>query len=335
MKAIVQTAYGAPDQVLELREIAEPAAGGGEVLVKVHAASMHPDVWHVVRGVPYVLRLMGAGVRKPKVRVPGTDLAGRVESVGVDAKKFRPGDEVYGEVVRINQWRNAGTYAGYAAVSEDRLWPKPASISFEQAAATPTSASIALRGLRDEARLRAGQRVLINGAGGGVGTFAVQIAKAIGADVTGVDSSAKLEMLREIGADRVIDYTEQDFTRNRERYDLVFDVAGRPWADVKRALRPDGTYVRIGHDHFGSSAGPLLGNLGRFAGLLLLAPFDRRLTGLRGARATEDPMAAVHELVQAGSITPVVGRTFPLEEAVAAIHALQAEQVPGKIVLTV
>jgi NADPH:quinone reductase-like Zn-dependent oxidoreductase len=334
MKAIVQTAYGDPDEVLELREITEPTAGSGEVLVKVHAASVHPDVWHVVRGVPSVLRLMGAGVREPKVLVPGTDLAGRVESVGAGAKRFRPGDEVYGEIVSVNQWRNAATYAEYVAVSEDRLWPKPSNITFEQAAAVPTSASIAVRGLRDEARLRAGQRVLINGAGGGVGTFAVQIAKAIGADVTGVDSRAKLEMLREIGADRVIDYAEQDFTRSGERYDLVFDIAGRSWSDVKRALRPDGTYVLIGHDHFGS-AGRRLGSLGRFAGLLLLAPFDRRLTGLRGARPSEDPMAVVHRLVEAGSITPVVGRTFPLEEAVAAIHALEAEQVPGKIVLAV
>jgi NADPH:quinone reductase-like Zn-dependent oxidoreductase len=334
MKAIVQTAYGPPDEVLELSEIAEPKVGSGEVLVKVHAASVHPDVWHAVRGVPYVLRAMGAGLREPKVRVPGTDLAGRVVSIGPSVSRFRPGDDVYGEIV-ANQWRNAGAFAEYASVSEDRLWPKPASITFEQAAAIPTSASIALRSLRDEARLRSGQRVLINGAGGGVGAFAVQIAKALGAEVTGVDNRGKLDMLRELGADHVIDYAERDFTRGGERYDLVFDIAGRPWSDVKRALLPDGTYVLIGHDHFGRSVGRWFGSLGRFVGLLVRSPFDRRLTGLRGAKATEDPMIAVHRLVEAGSITPVVGRTFPLEEAVAAIHALEAEQVPGKIVLTV
>lgn len=185
MKAIVQTAYGPPDEVLELREIDRPVVGDGEVLVQVHAASVHPDVLHAVRGVPYVLRIMGAGLRKPKTRVPGTDVAGRVEAVGTNVTRFRPGDEVFGEIVKGNQWRNGGAYAEYAAASEDALALKrpPPNITLEHAAAAPSSALIALRGLRGEGRIQPGQNVLINGAGGGVGTFAVQLAKAYGASV--------------------------------------------------------------------------------------------------------------------------------------------------------
>ena len=209
MKAIIQTAYGPPDEVLELRDIDKPVIGDDEVLVRVRAASLHPDVWHTVRGVPYVLRIMGAGLREPKNRVPGTDVAGHVEVVGTNVTRFRPGVEVFGEIVKGNQWRNGGAYAEYAAAPEAALGLKPANITFVQAAAVPTSALIAHRALLGEGRIRPGQNVVINGAGGGVGTFAVQIAKAYGADVTAVDSAEKLDMLRSIGADRVIDYTRE------------------------------------------------------------------------------------------------------------------------------
>src|SRR5215211_6454938 len=244
MKAIVQVKYGPPADVLQLGDVDEPAIKDDEVLVRVHAASVHPDVWHVVRGLPYVLRLTGAGPLRPKKRIPGTDMAGRVEAVGMQVTRFGPGDEVFGESVRGYQWQNGGAYAEYASVPEEALAPKPANVTFEQAASVPTSGLIALHNLPNEGLLQAGQSVLINGAGGGVGTLAVQIAKAYGASVTGVDSAGKLEMVRSLGADRVIDYAREDFTRSAERYDLIFDIPGnRPFAECRRALAPEGKYV--------------------------------------------------------------------------------------------
>ncbi len=335
MRAVVQDAYGSPD-ALALREIPVPTAGDGEVLVRVRAASLHPDVWHVVTGRPYVLRIMGSGLRRPKNRVPGTDLAGVVESVGAGVTGFGPGDEVFGEIVRVNQWRNAGAYAEFAAVSESLLEPKPAGVTFEEAAAVPTSALIALRRLRDEGRVQAGQTVLVNGAGGGVGVFAVQIAKALGATVTAVDSTEKLEMLRSIGAERVIDYTEDDFARSGDRWDIVFDVAGNhPWSVVKRAITEDGTYVLIGHDHFGVG-GTWFGSLGRFAGQLVLSPFVRQLPGLRGVKGERpEDLATVAELIDTGRVRPVVGRTFPLSEVREAIRSMSEGHTLGKIVITI
>src|SRR5687768_8027311 len=254
MKAIVQQEYGSPDEVLELQDIDKPAVKDDEVLVRVHAASVHPDVWHVVRGVPYVLRIMGAGLIKPKNRVPGTDVAGHVESVGRNVKQFQPGSEVFGESVKGHQWHNGGAFAEYVSVPEDALALKPANVTFEQAAAVPTSGFIAIQGIRDQGHVQAGHRVLINGAGGGVGTFAVQLAKAFGADVTGVDSSGKLDMVRSIGADQVIDYMQEDFTQSGKRYDLILDVPGNhSFSALRRALTPKGTYVLIGHDRFGDS----------------------------------------------------------------------------------
>ena len=225
MKAIVQDTYGSPD-VLELRDIDRPVVEDDEVLVRVRAASVHPDVWHVLTGLPYVLRVMGAGLRKPKNPVPGTDLAGVIESVGKNVTRFGPGDEVFGETLKGMQWINGGAYAEYATAPEDALALKPANVTFEQAAAVPTSALIALPSLRAGGEIQAGQRVLVNGAGGGVGAIAVQLAKAFGADVTGVDCTSKLDMVRSIGADQVIDYTQEDFTRRGERYDLIFDIPG-------------------------------------------------------------------------------------------------------------
>ncbi|HUF58409.1 MAG TPA: NAD(P)-dependent alcohol dehydrogenase [Actinomycetota bacterium] len=335
MKAIVQERYGSPD-VLELREIDRPTAGDDEVLVRVRATSVHPDVWHALRGVPYVLRIMGSGSRRPKNAVPGTDLAGSVESVGRNVMRFRPGDEVFGPSIGANLWRNGGTYAEYAAVPEAGLERKPANLTFEQAAAVLTSGQIAVQGIRDEGRVQSGQKVLINGAGGGVGTTAVQLAKAYGADVTAVDSPGKLDMLRSIGANRVLDYTQEDFTRSAERYDLVLDIAGNhPWSDLKRALTPEGIYVLIGHDQYGGSGHRWVGSLGRFFKLMVIAPFVSQLHPFRGAKDPGDRLVVLKELIEAGKITPVIDRTFPLSEVPEAIRYLETGQVQGKVVITV
>lgn len=307
-----------------------------EVLVRVHAASVHADIWHAMRGIPYVLRFMGSGVRRPKHRVPGTDLAGVVELVGANVSRFRPGDEVFGQSLRANLWRNGGAFAEYAAVPELMLEQKPARLTFEQAAAVPTSGSIAVQHIRDEGRTQPGQRVLINGAGGAVGTFAVQLAKAFGAHVTGVDAPGKLGMLRSIGADAVLDYTQEDFTRRDERYDFVLDVAGnRPWSACKRAVEPDGTYVLSGYDQYGRSGHRWFGSLGRFARLAVIAPFVSQLHPFRGAKDPGDRLVVLKELIDAGKVTPVIDRTFPLSEVPEAIRFLETEQVKGKIVITI
>jgi NADPH:quinone reductase-like Zn-dependent oxidoreductase len=335
MKAIVQDRYG-PPEVLELREVDAPAVGDDEVLVRVRAASVHADVWHAVRGVPFVLRIMGSGLRGPRNPVPGTDLAGHVEAVGRNVTRFRPGDEVFGQTVGANLWGNGGTYAEYAAVVEARLEAKPAALSFEQAAVVPTSGPIAVQGLRDEGRLRHGQRVLINGAGGAVGTFAVQLAKAYGADVTAVDSAEKLDRLRSIGADHVVDYAREDFTRSGERYDLILDIPGNHrWADLRRALIPDGTYVLIGHDQYGRAGRRWIGSLGRFAKLAVLSLFTRQLHPFRGARDPGDRLVVMKELIEAGKIVPVIDRAFTLGEAPEAIRYLESGQAFGKVVITV
>ncbi len=280
MKAIVQDKYGSPDAVLELREIDKPVIGDDEVLVRVRAASVHPDVWHVVTGRPYVLRLMGAGVLRPKNPVPGTDVAGLVESVGRDVTRFGPGDEVFGETHTELQWRNGGAFAEYVSVPQDALALKPDNITFEQAASVPTSGFIALLNLRDPSQLRPGQKVLVNGAGGGVGALALQLAKAHGAHVTAVDTTSKLSMLRSLGADQVMDYTREDFTRRGVRYDLIFDVPGNhPFSACKRALEPDGRYVLIGHEQFGASGKRVFGLLPHFFKLMFLSRFGRQLRG--------------------------------------------------------
>ena len=334
MKAIVQNRYGSAD-VLELRELDEPVAGDDQLLVRVRAASVHADVWHVMRGVPYVLRIMGAGVRRPKNLVPGTDLAGRVESVGRKITRFQPGDEVFGQSLVANLWRHGGAFAEYAAVPEARFERKPAGLTFEQAAAVPTSGSLAVQGVRDEGRIQPGQTVLINGAGGAVGSFAVQLAKAYGANVTGVDAAAKLDMLRSIGADRVVDYSREDFTRRGERYDVILDIAGNhPWPEVRRALPPEGTYVLIGHDQYGATGHRWFGSLGRFAKLMLMSPFVRQLHPFRGAKDPGDRLVVLKELIEAGKVTPVIDRTFPLSEVPEAIRYLESGKAVGKVVIT-
>ena len=336
MKAIVQDRYGSPEDVLHLREIDRPTVGDDEVLVRVRAASVHPDVWHVVTGRPYVLRLMGAGLLKPNNPVPGTDVAGVVESVGGEVTRFRPGDEVFGETFTEMQWRNGGAFAEYVAAPQEALALKPGGISFEQAAAVPASGFIALHNLQSGGTIRPGQRVLINGAAGGVGSIALQLSKAYGAHVTGIDSTEKLELVRSLGADNVIDYTREDFTRRDERYDLIFDVASNlSLSACKRVLLPTGTYVLIGHDHFGDGAGRILGSLPRVLKLVALSPFVKQLPGPGvSIPRKKEVMAVLAEFLEAGKLTPVIDRTYPLGEVIEAMRHLQGGRARGKILVS-
>jgi NADPH:quinone reductase-like Zn-dependent oxidoreductase len=336
MKAIVQDSYGSPD-VLKLQEIDKPVVEDDEVLVRVRAASVHPDVWHVLTGLPYVLRMTGTGLRKPKNPVPGTDVAGIVESVGKDVTRFQPGDEVFGETIRGYQWTNGGAYAEYATAPEDALALKPANVTFEQAAAIPTSALIALPSLRAGGEIQAGQKVLVNGAGGGVGTVAVQLAKAFGADVTGVDCTSKLDLVRSVGADQVIDYTQEDFTRRDERYDLIFDIPGNhSLSACRRALKPTGTYVLIGHDNYGKGMRRWVGLLPRMFKLMAMSLFVSQLPDVgRPMPSKQESMALLKELLESGKLTPHIDRTYPLSEVPEAIRYLQEGHAIGKVIITV
>ena len=337
MKAIVQNGYGAPDQVLELRETDKPLPKDDEVLVRVQAASLHPDVWHVVTGLPYVLRIMGAGLRRPKNPIPGIDMAGGVETIGKNVTRFQPGEEVFGETVRGHQWKNGGAFAEYVSVPEGRLESKPGDLSFEQAAAVPTSALIALQGVRHQGRVEVGQKVLVNGAGGGVGSFAVQLAKAYGATVTGVDDAAKLDTMRSIGADRVIDYSREDFTTIGERYDVIVDIPGnRSISDYRSALTPTGTYVLIGHEGFKGSRGRWIGtSIPRILKLTALSPFIRQRINPRIAKEPEEPLAVIKSFLESGRLEPVIDSTYPLGEVPVALHHLETGRVQGKIVITI
>jgi len=270
--------------------------------------------------------------------VPGTDVAGLIESVGKNVTRFQPGDEVFGETMRGLQWVNGGAYAEYATAPEDALAPKPANVTFEQAAAVPTSGLIALPSLRAGGEIQAGQKVLVNGAGGGVGAIAVQLAKAFGANVTGVDSTSKLDMVRSIGADQVIDYTQEDFTRRGERYDLIFDIPGNhSLSDCRRALTPGGTYVLIGHDNYGDGMRRWVGLLPRMFKLMAMSPFVSYLRDIRQAPAPDKKksMALLRELLEAGKLTPFIDRTFPLSEVPEALRYLQEGYAKGKVVITV
>jgi NADPH:quinone reductase-like Zn-dependent oxidoreductase len=335
MRAVVQDSYGSAD-LLRVRDVDTPLVGDDEVLVRVRAASVHPDVWHVVTGRPYVLRLMGSGLRRPKHHVPGTDMAGQVEAVGRNVTRFQRGDEVFGETVTGYQWHNGGAYAEYVSVLQDALASKPGNITFEQAAAVPTSGLIALHNLR-QGRLQPGQRVLVNGAGGGVGAFAVQLAKAQGATVTGVDTTAKLDLIRSLGADHVIDYTQQDFTRADHRYHLIFDVPGnRPFRECRRALTPDGSYVLIGHDGYGDAAGKWLGSLPRALGLVAKSPFMSQLPAINfKLPPKKDSMALLTRHLETGDLTPIVDRTFSLNQVPEALQYLQTGKALGKIVISI
>lgn len=335
MKAIVQDTYGSPDE-LELREVDTPTVGDDEVLVRVRAASVHPDVWHVVSGWPYVLRLMGAGFSKPKNPIPGTDMAGIVESIGKGVTQFRQGDEVFGETIRTHPWANGGAFAEYVSVRQDSLALKPDNVAFEQAASVPTSGFIALQNLRSGRLIRPGQEVLVNGAGGGVGSLALQLAKAYGAHVTGVDSTKKLSMLRSLGADEVIDYTREDFTQRGVRYDLIFDVPGNhPFSACRRALKPDGKYVLIGHEGFGASGKRVFGLLPRFFKLIFRSLFVKQLRLGRSSIPTrKDVMTLLGKHLEAGTITPIIDSTYPLSEAREALRHMIEDAPQGKVIIT-
>ncbi len=332
MRAIVQDRYGSED-VYRVAEIDRPMVGESDVLVRVHAASLHADVWHMMRGLPYILRLMGGGLRRPKNPVPGIDMAGTAEAVGDGVDRFRPGDAVFGQTIKGIQWQNGGAFAEYVAVPEEVLAPKPDGLSFEEAAAVPASALIALENLGS--RARPGRQVLVNGAAGGVGIFAVQLAKAAGAEVTAVDRGDKLDMLRSIGADRVMDYAKEDFTRTGDRYEVIVDIPGNhSVSELRRAMTPDGVYVLIGHDGYGA-AGHLLGSIPRIARLAVLSPFVSQDLFAGNTDRLEDPLGALEQLIDEGKLTPVVDRAYPLAQIGEAMRYLRSGDVKGKIVLTV
>ena len=336
MKAIIQDRYGSAD-VLRLEEIDRPVVGDDDVLVRVRAASVNPDIWHVMHGWPYVLRLMGSGLRRPKKQVPGTDMAGHVEVVGRNVTRFNPGDAVFGETLSGHQWTNGGTFAEYVSVPQDLLALKPDNVSFEQAAAVPTSGLIALQNFRDAGQVKPGQQVLINGAAGGVGAIALQLCKAWGAEVTGVDHPTKLDLVRALGADHVLDFTQEDFTQGRQRYHLIFDIPGNhSFSACRRALTPDGTYVLIGHDQFGESGRRILGGVPKALGLMALARFVSQLPKPNMTMLNKkEAMAVLREFLEAGKLTPIIDRTFPLQEAPEAMRYLQTGHAQGRIIITV
>lgn len=322
MKAVVRDAYGSAD-VLRLGEVAKPVAGEGEVAVRVVAAGVDQGTWHVMAGMPYVMRVAGFGIRTPKNPLLGYDVAGRVEAVGANAGSFRPGDEVFGTC--------RGSFAEYTVARADRLAAKPGNVSFEQAAATPISGYAALQAVRDHGKVKAGQRVLVIGAGGGVGTFAVQIAKADGAEVTGVCGTAKTELVRSIGADHVIDYTEEDYADDGVRYDTILDIAGnRSLSELRRALTPRGTLVIVGAEDAGNWLG-----IRRQLRAAALSPFVRQKLGSFISKERTQNLEELRSLLETGAVTPIVDRTFPLDEVPEAIRYLRAGRARGKIAITI
>ena len=328
MRAIVQDRYGSPAEALELKDIPEPSVNDDEVLVRVRAASVNPADWHLLRGHPYVARL-DIGLRGPKHSVLGCDLAGRVEAVGRNATTIQPGDEVFGSPFG----HGFGAFAESCVLaSEDLLELKPSNLTFEQAAAVPLAGVTALQALRDRGHVEPGKKVLIIGASGGVGTFAVQIAKALGAEVTGVCSTRNVGMVRSLGADHVIDYTQEDFTEGGQRYDLVFQVAGtRSPADCRRALTPEGTLVAIS----GESDGHWIGPLGRAIKAIALFRFASQRLAIFTVKPKKDDLRYLRELIEAGKVVPMIDRTYPLTEAVEAIAYLEEGHARGKVVLTI
>jgi NADPH:quinone reductase-like Zn-dependent oxidoreductase len=322
MKAMTQDRYGSAD-VLVLDDLAMPVVGDDELLIRVHAAGVGPDVWHLMTGLPYFVRLMGLGLRKPKARVPGWDVAGSVETVGKDVTDFHPGDEVFGTC--------RGSFAEFASARPETLAAKPANLTFEQAAGVPVSGCTALHGLRDEGELQAGQTALIIGASGGVGTFAVQLAKVFGAHVTGVCSTTKVDLVRSLGADHVIDYTREDFTDGRQRYELILDTAGRrPLSHLRRALTPKGTLVIVG----GEGGGRLTGGFERQLRAALLSPFvGQRLRAVMSTARQED-LRYLKDVIEAGEVTPVISKTYPLAEAAKALSDADEGHGRGKTVIT-
>jgi len=315
MKAIVALKYGSPD-VLELVDIEKPTPKDYQVLLKVHAASVNAYDWHMLEGKPFLARLMGGGLLKPRNKMPGSDIAGRIEAVGSNVKEFHVGDEVFGFCV--------GGFAEYACAREDLLVLKPTNVTFEEAAATPLAGLTALQGLRDKGEIQPGQKVLINGASGGVGTFAVQIAKSFGAEVTAVCSTGKMDTARSIGADHVIDYTKEDFTRSGQRYDLILATAGHHSIfDYKRALSPKGIYIFVGGSRMiqTMTMGPLISKMGnKKMGFFIMKPNKKDLVFMK-------------DLLEAGKVKPVIDRRYPLSEVPEALRYLEEGHAKGKIVI--
>jgi NADPH:quinone reductase-like Zn-dependent oxidoreductase len=323
MKVIVQKTFGPPD-TLQLEDIDVPRPGPDDVLVRVEAAALNPYDWHMLRGDPRIARLMGVGLTRPKFRVAGADGAGRVEAVGANVRGLRPGDDVLGFL--------RGSFAEFALAGADTVVAKPASLTFEEAAAFPMAATTALRAIRDVGEVRSGQRVLVNGAAGGVGTFAVQIATALGAEVTAVCSAGNADMVRSIGAAHVVDYATQDFTDGREHYDVILDnVGNRPLSRLRRALTSTGILVLNG----GGSPGKVVGAVGSLLKAVLVNPFVRHRIRMVPTRISRDDLLAVTELIEAGKLRPVVDRTYTLAETAEGLRRVEAGHVPGKLVIAV
>jgi NADPH:quinone reductase-like Zn-dependent oxidoreductase len=323
MKAIVRYKYGSPD-VLGLRETDKPEIGDDEVLVRVHAAGVDRGVWHLMTGLAYAIRLAGYGLRAPENPILGRDLAGVVEAVGKNVTRFRPGDEVFG----IGE----GSFAEYALAREDKLAPRPENLTFEQAAVVAISGLTALQGLRDHGRVELGQEVLIIGASGGVGTYAVQLAKAFGARVTGVCSTTKVEMVRSIGADHVIDYTREDFAEGAQHYELILDIGGNSsLTRLRRALTPKGTLVIVG----GEGGGRWLGGTDRQLRAMMLSPLVGQKLGTFINKENHEDLIVLKELIESGKVTPVIDRTYPLAEVPEAIRYLEEGHARGKVVISV
>ncbi len=323
MKAITQDEYGTPGDVLRLQEMEKPTIGDDDVLVRVQATGIHIGDWLVTTGLPYLIRLMGYGLRKPKTEVPGTEFAGSVEAVGKNVKQFQPGDEVFGF--------GTGGFAEYASVSQDALVIKPANVTFEQAAAVPVSGFTALQALRDQAKVQPGQKVLIIGASGGVGTYAVQIAKAFGAEVTGVCSTRNVDMVRSIGADHVIDYTKENIAESGQRYDVILDMAGnRSISELRGALTREGTLVIVG-----GTGGRFLMGFGRTLRGVALSPFVSQNLRQFMSSTNKDDLFVLKELIEDEKVMPVVDRTFPLEDTAEALSYVGQRHTRGKTVVTV
>jgi NADPH:quinone reductase-like Zn-dependent oxidoreductase len=325
MKAVVYTDYGSPD-VLQIRDVKKPVPNDDQILIKVRAVSINPLDWHFMEGTPYIMRALGVGLRKPKDPRLGVDYAGTVEAVGKNVTQFKPADEVLGG--------KSGAFAQYVCARADRaIVLKPANITFEQAASVPIAAITALQGLRDKGKIQPGQKVLINGASGGVGTFAVQIAKSFGADVTGVCSTRNLDLVRSLGADHVIDYTKEDFTKGDQRYDLILDNVGtQPLSGFRRVLNPNGILVMIGGG--GPNDGGLIGPLGRPVKALLLSPFISQKMGMLMAELNKKDLTILGDLMQSGKVTPVIDRTYPLSQIAEAIRYLEQGHARGKVIIT-
>ena len=323
MKAIVQDSYGAPTSVLKLQDVARPLVSDGEVLVRVHAASIHTGDFILARGLPYFLRFV-TGVRKPKLRIPGTDVAGTVEAVGKDVTLLQVGDEVFG-------WCT-GAFAEYVSATEDHFVRKPANLTFEQASAVGVSATTALQLLRDQGKLKPGQTVLINGAAGGLGTFAVQVAKSFGTEVTGVCSTGSVDMVRSIGADHVIDYTKDDFTKGTKRYDFILDnVGNHSLAATRGALTPNGTVQPNGGGH---SAGRWIGSMGGVLKTALSSKIERGQLGPSIKTQNGKDLVALKALVESGKVTPVIDSTFPLSRTPEALGHVGEGHARGTVVIT-